>query len=104
LPGFFGALLEMAVWLIPWGLLAGLAASVVLVIAGVTARFRWLASACVAILAIGSSIVVLVVTTAHDNFSPGQFVFFIPAAISAFLGIWLAAREWPRRDCALDAA
>lgn len=96
LPGFLGALLEITVWLIPWGLLAGLAAFVVLVIAGVTARFRWLASACVAVLAIGSSIVVLVLTTAHGNFSPGQLPFFIPAALSAFLGIWLAVREWPR--------
>jgi hypothetical protein len=102
LPGFLGAFLEIALWLIPWGLLGALAALVALVIAGVTVRFRWLASACVAVLAIGSSIVVLVLTTAHDNFSPGQLAFFIPAAVSASLGIWLTMNEWPDRNHALD--
>lgn len=104
LPGFLGALLEMVVWLIPWGVLASLAALVALVIAGVTSRFRWLASACVAVLAIGSSIVVLAVTTIHDNFSPGQLPFFIPAVVSACIGIWLAVREWPHYKRMLDAA
>lgn len=97
LPGFLGALLDAFVWLFPWGLLACVAAFVALLIGGVTARFRWLASACVAVIAIGSSVVVLTIEFAHDNFSPGQLAFFIPPLVSATVGVWLAASEWPRR-------
>lgn len=97
LPGFLGVLLDTFLWLFPWGVLACLAVFIALVIAGVTARSRWVASLCVAALAIGSSLVVLTLEIAHDNFSPGQMAFFSPALISASVCIWLAAREWPRR-------
>jgi hypothetical protein len=96
--GFLGVLLDTFLWLFPWGLLGCMAAFVALVIAGVTARFRWLASICVATLAIGSSLVVLWIDVGHGNFSPGQLVFFVPALTAASAGIWLAVREWPPRE------
>jgi hypothetical protein len=98
--GFFKALLDTAAWLLPWGLLACSIAFVMLVAGGLSARFRWLASSCVAVLAIGSSVVVLVLTSTHNGFSSGQLVFFVPAVISASVSIWLAVREWPRQNCA----
>jgi hypothetical protein len=94
--GFLGALLDTFVWLFPWGLLACATVFVTLVAGGVSARFRWLASACVAAIAIGSSLVVLALAVGHDNFSPGQLAFFIPAVASASIGVWLSANEWPR--------
>ena len=94
--GFLGALLDTFVWLFPWGLLIGTAVFLALAIGGVMARFRWLASASVAVLAIGSSLVVLVLDVTHGNFSPGQLTFFLPALVSASVSLWLAASEWPR--------
>lgn len=101
--GFLDVLLETAAWLLPWGLLACFMVLIALVIGGLSTRFRWLASSCVAILAIGSSIVVLTLTTVHHNFSPEQLYFFVPAIVSASLSIWLAVREWPRRSTAPHA-
>jgi hypothetical protein len=100
--GFLGVLLDTFLWLFPWGLLGCMAAFVALVTGGVMARFRWLASACVAALAVGSSLVVLGLDVAHGNFSTGQLAFFVPGLISACIGIWLAVREWPRRRPACD--
>jgi hypothetical protein len=104
LPGFLGVLLDTFLWLFPWGLLACMAAFVALVIGGVSARCRWLSSMCVAALAIGSSLVVLTIEVAHDNFSPGQLVFFTPALVSACVSIWLVASEWPYGGAAPDTA
>jgi hypothetical protein len=100
LPGFFGVLLDTFLWLFPWGLLGCMAAFVALVIGGVMARFRWLASTCVATLAIGSSLVVLALAMVHDNFSPGQITFVAPGLVSACASIWLVASEWSRRGAA----
>jgi hypothetical protein len=102
--GFLGILLDVVVWLLPWGLLACLVALIALVVGAFTARFRWFASTCVAVLAIGSSIVVLVLTTAHGNFSLDQLPFFVPALISASVSTWLAVREWPRHNPSHHAA
>lgn len=95
--GFLGALAHTFVALLPWGLLAILAAILTLLIGGIGDRYRWLASACVALLAIASSIIVFAITCSHGNFTPDQLPFHIPAALSATLGIWLAQREWPAR-------
>lgn len=91
--GFLGVLLETALWLLPWGLLAIFAAFVALVLAGFSNRVRWLASLLVAALAIGSSATALALITLHGNGSFGQLVFFIPAAVSAAIALWLAVRE-----------
>lgn len=94
--GFLGVLLETALWLVPWGLLAICAAFFALVVAGFSMRVRWFASLCVAALAIGSSAVALALITLHGNASFGQLAFFIPAAVSAAIGVGLAVREGPR--------
>jgi hypothetical protein len=91
--GFLGVLLETALWLLPWGLLAIMAVFVALVVAGFSVRLRWLASLLVAALAIGSSATALALITLHGNGSLGQLVFFIPAAVSAAIALWLAVRE-----------
>ena len=91
--GFFGVLLDTAAWLLPWGLLACTGVLLALLLGGLTPRFRWLASLCVAALAIGSSLVVLWLSA--DNFSAGQWGFFVPAAVSVAISAWIAAHEWP---------
>jgi len=100
--GFFGVLLDTLAWLLPWGLLACTGVLLALLLAGLTSRFRWLASLCVAALAICSSVVVLVLGA--DNASPGQWGFFVPAIVSVSISVWMAVREWPGRDRALRAA
>lgn len=93
LPGFFGVLLELFVWLVPWGLLACVLAFLMLVLAGFSARLRPLAAACIALLAVASSLVLLALTTRHGNFAPGQLAFFVPALAAAAIGTWLAVSE-----------
>ena len=94
LPGFFGVLLELFVWLVPWGLLATLFAFLVLVLTGFSTRLRPFAAACVALLAVASSVVLLALTASHGNLAPGQLAFFIPALVAAAIGTWLAVSEW----------
>jgi len=99
--GFFGLLLDTAVWLLPWGLLGCFISLLLLVLGGLTVRFRLLASLSVAVLAAASAAIVLAMVFAHGNVSAGQFLFFAPALISASLGIWLAASERRRPDYSL---
>ena len=94
LPGFFGVLLELFVWLVPWGLVGSVLALLALVLAGFSARLRPFAAACVALLAIASSVVLLVLATSHGNFAPGQLAFFVPALAAMAISAWLAASEW----------
>ena len=101
--GFLGDLLAVALWLVPWGLLAVLGGLLGLVLGGLSVRFRWFAALCVAILAIGSSVVVFTLT-AHAGFSPEQLWFFVPAIISASVGLWLSVTEFPRGKSAPVAA
>jgi hypothetical protein len=94
--GFFGVLLDTFVWLLPWGLLILFVSLVLLVLGGLTARFRGLASLCVAILAVGGTAVALTTVAGHDNFSPDQLVFFAPSLVSASIGLWLAVGDRSR--------
>jgi hypothetical protein len=93
--GFLGDLLAAVLWLVPWGLLAACVALLTLVLAGLSTRFRWLAALCVVALAAGSSVVVLILT-AHSGFSAGELWFFVPAVVSACVGLWLTVTEFPR--------
>jgi len=97
LTGFFGALLAVALWLIPWGFLATAVALVALLAAGFSPRYRWFGALCVAALAIGSSIVVSTRGAESSGFSAGQLLFFLPALLAAVIGLWLAVSERPRR-------
>ena len=101
--GFLGDLLDAFIWLIPWGLLAILLALLALILGGFFPRFRWLAALCVAILAIGSTIVVLAQTDL-SSFSTDQLPFFLPAVMSASLAVWLAVTEFPRGKTGQTAA
>ena len=100
--GFFEQLLDMAIWLIPWGLLIGLAVFFVLLSVGFSQRLRRLAGSCVVAFAIGSVAVIL----AFDSqpLSSGQLTFFAPALLSASIGLWLAAGERPRGQAALSTS
>jgi hypothetical protein len=93
--GFLGELLTVVLWLVPWGLLAACVALLALVLGGFSARFRWAAALCVVALAVGSTVAVLMLT-AHSSFSAGQLWFFVPAVVSASVGLWLAVTEIPR--------
>ena len=95
--GFFDVLLGTVAWLLPWGLLVFVVALILLVLGGLTTRFRGWASLCVALLAVGSGAIVLTDVAVHDNFSADQVLFFIPSLISAAIGLRLAARDRRRR-------
>ncbi|MFT3792680.1 MAG: hypothetical protein QM741_16795 [Rudaea sp.] len=92
--GFFEQLLVMASWLIPWGVLGSLAIFLALLSAGFWLRLRWLAGLCVAVFAIGSAAVIL--AFGSQPISPDQLPFFLPALLSASIGLWLAFTEHPR--------
>ena len=85
---FFGVVLDTGAWLLPWGLLTCIFVIAVLLIGGMTARFRRFASSCIVVLAVSSGIVVL--HLAVVNFSPEQLLVLGLAIVSALLGIWLA--------------
>jgi hypothetical protein len=93
--GFFGDLLAVLMWLVPWGLLVFFGTLLALVLGALSTRFRWLAALCVAVLAIASTVVVLALT-AHASFSIEEFWFFVPAIISALIALWLVVTEFPR--------
>jgi hypothetical protein len=101
--GFLGELLTVVLWLVPWGLLAVCVALLALILCGLSARFRWLAALCLVTLAIGSSVVVLILTS-HSGFSAGQLWFFAPAVVSASVGLWLTVTEFPRSKRTPSAA
>lgn len=94
LSSFIGVLLDTGAWLLPWGLLACAVVLAALVIGGLTGRFCWLASSCVASLAILSSVVVLILTVL--NFSPEHLLVLVLAMSSAFLSGWLQLRTSKR--------
>ncbi len=93
--GFLGEMLAVFLWLMPWGALAICAALLALVLGGLSARFRWLAALCVVLLAVGSTVITLVLT-AHAGFSAEQLWFFIPSVVAAALAAWLMVGEFPR--------
>jgi len=96
--GFFEQLLVMAIWLMPWGLLAGFAVFLALLSAGFSQRLRWLAGSCVAAFAIGSVAVILALDS--QPLSSDQLTFFVPALVSTSIGLWLAVSEGPRTKIA----
>jgi hypothetical protein len=84
---FIGVLLDTGAWLLPWGLLVCVGVLVALVAGAASSRFRRPTSACVAALAIGSSIVALSLTAA--SLADEQRWFLVLAIISALLSTWL---------------
>lgn len=92
--GFFEQLLVMAAWLIPWGALAGFAIFLALLSASFSRRLRWFAGLCMAGFAVGSSAVILALGSQPTSLD--QLPFFLPALISASVGLWLVVTECPR--------
>jgi len=102
--GLFDQLLADAVWLIPWGLLAAGATLLVIALGGLFVRTRWLAGLCVAILGIGSTVVVIVLTHGHSNASFDQLPFFVPGVVASCIGAWFTLTERPRQHDVTSAA
>ena len=88
--GVIGQLLSDALWLIPWGLLAGFAAVLLIAVGGLFVQTRRIAGLCVAILGIGSMAISIAMIVSHSTFTTGQLLFFVPAVAASCIGIWLA--------------
>ena len=84
-----------AAWLIPWGALAACAVLILIAVGGLFVRTRWLAGLCVAILGIGSTAIVLVLTAGHSEPSLAELPFFVPGLVASSIGAWFAFTERP---------
>ena len=73
----FDQFLADAAWLIPCGLLAACTALFLVALGDMFVRVRWLAGLCVAILGIGSTVIVLVLTVGNSDPSLGQLPSFV---------------------------
>jgi len=102
--GVLGQLLADALWLIPWGLIAACIVILLIAAGGFYVQTRRLAGFCVALLGVGSTVVVLTFTVSHSNFSVGQLPFFVPAGVASCIGFWFAVIERPRNQDAVSAA
>jgi hypothetical protein len=98
---FFFKLLEEAGNLLQWGLLVVLALLVLIVGAGFSNRFRWLAGLVVASLAILSAALLIGLSSSPVTFD--NMVFLFPGFISLSIGAWLAFIERPRIHSAANA-
>jgi hypothetical protein len=88
-------LLNDALWLASGGVLLVAALLLAMLIGGFFARTRYLAAAAVAILALGSGIVLI---TLGSNPSPaGSELFLVPGLVSLCASGWIALKEWPSR-------
>jgi len=92
----FDSMLSAAFWLLPLGLLVGVAVFAALTLLGTNDRTRWLASACVCVLAASSLFVI--VATPSGPLDSGQVLFLLPCALAAVASGWLAVSEWRRRQ------
>jgi hypothetical protein len=88
--GVVGQLLSDAVWLIPWGLLAGFATVLLIAVGGLFVQTRRISGLCVAILGIGSIVIPIALIATHGTITTGQLLFFVPAVTACCIGIWLA--------------
>jgi hypothetical protein len=98
--GFVDQLLADAVWLVPWGILAIGAAWLVVAIGGMFAGTRWLAGLCVAVVGVGSTALMLLLTSGHSNADIGQLAFYVPGLVAACIGAWLALTDRARHRVA----
>ena len=103
LGAIFRLLLDV-LWIIPWGVLSAASILLVLVVGGLFARTRWLAAACVALLGIVSTAIVLGLTIAHQNASLSQLPALVPGLAGVCIGAWIALRERPGKAPALSIA
>ena len=92
---FFSRLLLDAAWLASGGVFVVAALLLAILLGGFFARTRYLAAACVAILALASAIVLIALGA--DPLSGGRQLFLLPGLVSLCASGWLARKEWPSR-------
>ena len=88
--GILDQLLTDALWIFPWGLLATFAVLIIITLGGLFSRTRWLAGLCVAILGVGGTATVMVLTAAHSRLSLGDLPILVPGVIASCIGAWFA--------------
>jgi len=88
----FSLLLQIIVVLIPWGLVALLAALAFLFVLAASDRWRWLGSCCLCVGASASIVVILLLTGSGAD--PGVLLFLLPCMIVVAGSAWLALVEY----------
>lgn len=91
---FFSALLDVALLILPWMLLACIFLFV-LALFGLSTRHRWAAALCVAGIVSGSTSILLWVGGIPAR--PADAWFLVPGMGAFAIALWLAVTEWPGR-------
>lgn len=100
LPGILLQLLADALFVFPWGLLAALVTLLLIASGGFFAQTRRAAGLFVALLGIGSFVVVLATILGHSRISVDDLPFFIPGIVATCLGLWIALGDRTGRGTA----
>lgn len=93
LPGLLLQLLDDALFVFPWGLLAAVAMLLLIALAGFFAQTRRAAGLCVAVLGVGSIVILIATIASHSSLTLDQLTFFIPGVVATCIGLWLAAGD-----------
>lgn len=88
LASLFQALLDEALWLLPWGGLAFCAGVLALAALGCVSRWQHFASACLAVLAAGCIVVIVMMPATTPD--AGQWLFLAPCFAIALLASVMA--------------
>ena len=91
LGGFLLALLDIFLWMVPWGLLALVTLLVLVAALFFRRRTRALASAALAGIAAASLAVIVAVPAGIPD--AGQLVFLLPCAAAGAVGAWNLAKK-----------
>jgi hypothetical protein len=94
-------LLREALWLIPWGMLAFVSATIALAMLGLIARTRWLGGLLLCLLALASVAVLIVKSSSHVEIP--ELIVLVPCIAVGAYGGWIAFDEWPSRRTRLAA-
>ena len=92
---FLTALLEIALILLPWGLLGVITALFLLSALGFSDRWRWAAAMIVGLIVAASTTVLLALGNGVPRLE--QSGFFVPGAVAFVIAAWIAITEWPKR-------
>ena len=91
LAGFLAALLRFALWLMPWGALAGIAALCGLAALGLVERTRRLGA--LVLSALPGACLVIIAFGDGRGFDAGAALFLTPCALVALSAAWLALSD-----------
>jgi hypothetical protein len=98
----FESMLSAAFWVLPLGLFVCVAVFAALTLLGTNDRTRWLASACVCVLAASSLFVIVAMPS--GPLDSGQVLFLLPCALAAFGSGWIAISELRHRQSTRTAS